>query len=174
MENHYQLGYVMRAHGVTGGLRLKVDTDSPKKYTQLKRLVLAKSNQILECTLKTLQFATLDEVIVTVQEISDRTMAETWKSAEVWVDLSFLPPLKGKNQFYFHEVIGFEVKDTQLGLIGTVTSFYESLAHPIMAVDHQGKEVLIPIVDAFIVEVNHKEHYIATALPENWLEVYLD
>lgn len=173
MENHYLLGYVVRPHGIKGALKLKVDTDFPEKYTKLKRITLNTNTKKETFDVQKLSYSPPDEMIVIVKQITDRNTAELWKDAEVWISIDFLPKLSGK-KFYFHEVIGFQVKDVQLGIIGEIVQFYETAAHPIIAVNHNGIEVLIPAVDEFITEINRDEHYMIVSLPENWLEIYKD
>lgn len=173
MENHYLLGFVVRPHGIKGALKLKVETDFPEKYTKLKQLTLKLHSKTQQFDVQKLSYSPPDEMIVTLKQITDRNTAELWRSAEVWINMDFLPKLSGK-QFYFHEVIGFEVKDPHLGIIGEIVQFYETAAHPIIAVNHNGIEVLIPAVDEFITEINRNERYMIVSLPENWLEIYKD
>ncbi|MCS7077236.1 MAG: ribosome maturation factor RimM [Bacteroidia bacterium] len=173
MEGYYLLGYVTRPHGVKGALKLKVETDFPEKYHRLKHLTLKLNDKTQKFNVQKLSYTPPDEMIITLTQISDRNTAEEWRNAEVWISIDFLPKLQGKS-FYFHEVIGFEVRDKHLGSIGHIELFYETAAHPVIAVNHQGKEVLIPAVDEFIVELNRDEHYMIVSLPENWLEIYKD
>jgi 16S rRNA processing protein RimM len=42
-----------------------------------------------------------------------------------------LPKLSG-NKFYFHEVIGFEVEDQRLGIVGKIESINDSTAQPLL------------------------------------------
>lgn len=173
MENHYLLGYVVRPHGIKGALKLKVETDFPEKYTRLKHITLKLNTKIEKFDIQKLSYTPPNEMIMTLKQLTDRNMAELWKNAEAWVNIEFLPKLSGK-KFYFHEVIGFEVKDKVLGEIGEIVLFYETAAHPIIAVNHKGIEVLIPAVDEFIIEVNRDKRYMMVSLPENWLEIYKD
>jgi 16S rRNA processing protein RimM len=173
MENHYLLGYVSRPHGVKGSLKLKVDTDFPEKYTKLKHITLKLNTKTQKFDVQKLSYTPPDEMIITVIQITDRNTAEQWKGAEVWISMDFLPKLSGK-KFYFHELTGFEVRDVQLGIIGDIVQFYETAAHPIIAVNHNGSEVLIPAVDEFITEINRDERYMTVSLPENWLDIYKD
>ncbi|MCS7028903.1 MAG: ribosome maturation factor RimM [Bacteroidia bacterium] len=173
MEGYYLLGYVARPHGIKGVLKLKVETDFPEKYRKLKHLTLKLKHKVQHFEVQSVSYTPPDEMLVSLKQISNRNAAEEWRGAEVWVSMDFLPKLEGKS-FYFHEVIGFEVRDVVLGSIGKIELFYETAAHPIIAVNHQGKEVLIPAVDEFIVELNRDERYMIVSLPQNWLEIYED
>ena len=74
---------------------------------------------------------------------------------ELYLPLSNLPKLTG-NRFYFHEVIGFKVIDDRLGEIGICKDFMELTNNPLMQVDHDGSEILIPASQQFVTKVCHE------------------
>ena len=92
----------------------------------------------------------------------------------MFLPLTALPKLKG-NQFYYHDVIGFEIYDvTSDTLIGKIKAIYESTGQDLFAIDKEDKEVLIPIVDDFLSKVNHDQNRIEVKLPEGLLDLYLN
>ncbi len=64
-----------------------------------------------------------------------------------------LPKLEGK-KFYFHEVIGFDVEDVHLGNIGKIVSINDCAAQPLFEILKDQTEILIPMIDDFIVEID--------------------
>ena len=86
--------------------------------------------------------------------------------------LSQLPPLDG-NRFYFHEVIGFTVIDERLGEIGTCQDFLEVSNNPIMQVNHNGTEILIPASQQFVTKVDRENRILHVSTPEGLVEIYL-
>jgi 16S rRNA processing protein RimM len=83
-----------------------------------------------------------------------------------------LPKLSG-NKFYFHEVIGFEVEDQRLGVVGTIQSINDSTAQPLFEVLHGGIEILIPMIDHFLVTIDRDNKKVVMNLPEGLIEMYL-
>jgi 16S rRNA processing protein RimM len=92
-----------------------------------------------------------------------------------------LPKLTG-NKFYFHEVIGFEVEDKRLGVVGKIQSINDSTAQPLFEVinreidssgSEQVKEILIPMVDHFLVKIDRDNKKVIMDLPEGLIEMYL-
>lgn len=84
-----------------------------------------------------------------------------------------LPKLSG-NKFYFHEVIGFEVEDKRLGIVGEIQSINDTTAQPLFEVLNDGIEILIPMIDHFLVKIDRENKKVIMDLPEGGLiEMYL-
>ena len=93
------------------------------------------------------------------------------KSTSLWLPLDILPELKG-NEFYYHEIVGFDVEDKKHGNLGKVTAVYTSGNQDLVAVDYKGTEVLIPITKDILYKVDKSEALIFTNLPDGLLEIY--
>ena len=83
-----------------------------------------------------------------------------------------LPKLSG-NKFYFHEVIGFEVEDQRLGVVGKIQSVNDSTAQPLFEVLNGAIEILIPMIDHFLVKIDRENKKVVMNLPEGLIEMYL-
>jgi 16S rRNA processing protein RimM len=92
---------------------------------------------------------------------------------ELYLPLELLPSLGG-NRFYFHEVTGFEVRDVNFGLVGMLTEVLDTAPQALFSIDHQGKEVLVPIIDEIIVEINRPQKQILIKAPAGLIEIYLE
>ena len=110
--------------------------------------------------------------IVKFQDV-DETEAKELIKAELYLPLSELPPLSG-NHFYFHEVIGFQVIDIEKGNIGTCQDFIEISHNPIMQIDHNGTEILIPAIDEVFKEIDRENKQILISAPDGLIDVYLN
>jgi 16S rRNA processing protein RimM len=77
----------------------------------------------------------------------------------------------GRGQFYDDEVIGFEVQDTDLGVIGKVTEVVLAGPNKLLSVNHHEREVLIPLNSPFIEGVNKSRRKITVTLPDGFLEI---
>ena len=90
----------------------------------------------------------------------------------MYLPLKMLPKLTG-NKFYFHEVIGFEVEDKRLGFVGEIQSINDSSAQPLFEVLNDGVEILIPMIDHFLVKIDRENKKVIMDLPEGLIEMYL-
>jgi 16S rRNA processing protein RimM len=104
--------------------------------------------------------------------IDSEADAEQLLKKDLYLPLSILPPLTGK-QFYFHEVVGFDVYDTQKGYIGSLTRINDKGPQPLFEINHNGTEVLAPLHDDFIEQIDRKNQKIHLRLPDGLLDLFL-
>ena len=84
--------------------------------------------------------------------------------------LSALPPLTG-NQFYYHEVIGFTVEDTQYGYVGKITAVNDNTFQALFEVeDNEGHQILIPI--NFLEKIDRQNQKLIVSTPEGLIALY--
>ena len=77
------------------------------------------------------------------------------------------------------DVVGFVVSDESLGEIGSVVRIEENPAHPLLVVarsdsssgEDVSSEALIPLVDAFIVDIDEQKRTISVSLPDGLLDL---
>ena len=82
-----------------------------------------------------------------------------------------LPKLSGK-QFYYHEVIGFEIREEDGKSCGNIVEVNDQTAQHYFILKLADKEV-IPIIKDWILEVNRDEKFITMQLPEGLMDVFL-
>ena len=75
-------------------------------------------------------------------------------------------------QFYYHEVTGFSAIDQFHTNIGTIKSVNDSGPQPLFVIDADGTEILIPVHDNFIKNLDRKEKKIHLNLPEGLLDIF--
>jgi 16S rRNA processing protein RimM len=83
-----------------------------------------------------------------------------------------LPKLSGK-QFYYHEIIGYNILDENDNDCGVIRSVNDQTAQTYFITNLDGKEVVIPVIKDWIIEVNREERYIKMQLPEGLIDVFL-
>ena len=82
-----------------------------------------------------------------------------------------LPKLSG-NQFYYHEVRGFTAFDQFKKEIGIIKTVNDSGPQALFVIDVNGTEILIPVHDNFIKELDRTEKKIHLELPDGLLEIF--
>ena len=79
--------------------------------------------------------------------------------SELRIPLAALPALP-EGSYYHHELRGLDVRVETGESIGSVHDLWETGATPVLMIrDAAGKETLLPMVDAFVLEVNVKSGY---------------
>jgi 16S rRNA processing protein RimM len=91
---------------------------------------------------------------------------------KAYLPLEILPELD-QTSFYDHEVIGFSVFDAQKGAIGIVEDVIDMTANPLLQVNFNGTEILIPIFEGLIEKVVRKKKELYIKAPEGLIDLYL-
>ena len=175
LDETYQLGYLIKTHGLRGQIVAHFDVDDISAYTKLKTVYLTLAGaptKLVEHQVEKVQPQSGNKVLLKLRGIERIEEAELLRGSQLYLPLAALPELK-EDQFYFHDVIGFTVVDKNQGPLGIVENFYELPQQDMLAMSYQGQEVLIPVVDELISHADHAKKEIYVNLPDGLLDVYL-
>lgn len=170
-EDCYFLGKITRKHGLQGNVILKLDTDQPEMYNKMDSVFLEINGLLVPFFIEKQQWQKSDTKIISFKNSSE-AMVEQSVGKDVYLLLSTLPPLSG-NKFYYHEIIGFQIKDENNQLCGTIESINDQTAQNYFILKLNEKDVIIPIIRDWILEVNRDEKFIKMQLPEGLMDVFL-
>lgn len=171
---YFELGTLVRTHGVKGDFIALLDSDSPSRYKQLKVVYLEVGEVLKEYNVTKISVREKERTATLhLQGIEDMTTAENYLKYKLFLPLSTLPKLRGK-KFYFHEVIGFTVVDAQLGVLGPITTVFDRAEQPVIEFEHKGQKVLFPVHDALIVKVDRSTQEFHIRMPEGLLDIYME
>ncbi len=170
-QNYYYLGTLTKPFGLKGQLCAFFDVDDCERYFGLNAVFLETDGEMLPYMIEDLQYRGNNQFVVKLQDVDIDNVRE-FVQTDMYLPLSSLPRLSG-NRFYFHEVIGFRVLDERLGEIGTCKGFMELSNNPLMQVDHDGAEILIPASQQFVTKVDRDNKTLHVSTPEGLVELYL-
>ncbi len=170
----YYLGKITRTNGNNGGLSIFLDVDNPQEYAELDAVFVEIKKQLIPYFVKNIKLhATKNTALVYFEDVEDVETASKLANNALYLPLSSLPALEG-NKFYFHEVTDFVLIDKTFGTIGSIKQILDYPNQALFQCFYKGKEVLIPVNDLFIVEVDRKKKEIHLDLPEGLIEIYTD
>ena len=171
-EDCFELGFILKTHGLKGDLQLVLDSDEPDFYSGLKQVYLLAKTGLVPFAV-TAWNPQRGKAIIHLEGVETVDKANELKSRKVFLPVTELPKLKG-DQFYFHEIQGFTVIDATSDMrVGVVTDVVEMPQQDMLVVDSDGKEVLIPLADDLLVEIRREAKEIEMRLPEGLLDIYL-
>jgi|SRR6218665_2206364 len=170
-EDYYFLGTITRTHGLQGNVILKLDTDQPEMYDKLTSIFLEINGLLVPFFVEKQSWSRSDTKIITFKNSSEALVNQAI-GKEVFLPLSTLPPLSGK-KFYYHEVVGFEIREEDGKTCGTIVSINDMTAQNYFILKLAGKEIIIPLIRDWILEVNRDEKFIKMFLPEGLMDVFL-
>ncbi|RZJ47919.1 MAG: 16S rRNA processing protein RimM [Chryseobacterium sp.] len=170
-EDCYFLGKITRRHGLAGNVILKLDTDQPELYNKLESIFVEVNGLLVPFFIEKSSWSKLDALNLAFKNSSEALVDQSL-GKNVYLPLTTLPKLTGK-QFYYHEVIGYEIMDQDNKDCGVIRSINDQTKQNYFVTNLYGKEVVIPMIKDWILEVNREERFIKIELPEGLIDVFL-
>jgi 16S rRNA processing protein RimM len=170
-EDCFYLGRIVRKHSFKGEVVLKLDTDEPELYREMESVFVNIGNNMIPFFIKDSLLQKGNQLRVNFENIQSEADADALLKSGVYLPLSMLPKLTGK-QFYFHEIIGFAAEDVAYGAIGTVTGVNDSTAQPLFEIEKEGMQILVPMIDDFIINIDREMEKILLKTPAGLLDMY--
>ena len=171
-EDCFYVGTVVNKFSFKGELLVKLDTDEPELFIEMESVFIEIGKNLVPFFIEKSQLHKSLLLRIKIEDIDDEPAADAMMKRDLYLPLSFLPALEG-NKFYFHEVINFKMIDTHHGEIGTITGINDTTTQALFEVDHSGNEILIPLNDHFIDQVDRINKTITVTTPEGLIDLYL-
>jgi 16S rRNA processing protein RimM len=172
-DDCYELGYVIKTHGVRGELSIMLDVDFPEEYAEMDSLFLEVKNELIPYFLEDINVLANRKAIIKIEELDSIEAVQGLVGSKIYLPLDVLPELD-EGQFYYHEVMGFVVVDAQLGPLGKVTYVSSLPTQDVLVMEYQTREVLIPITDEIVLRADKQALQVHVNLPEGLLDVYMN
>ena len=175
-ECHY-IGYTSKVHGKQGELIIKLDVDfldAIQKQESVLVQMNTSDNSLIPFFISKSNFQNDGTLRVKFEDVDDIATAKNISGKGIYILKTSLPTKTG-NQFFHHEVIDFKVIDTNFGEVGTIFHILNQTKQPIFEIiNADDKEIMIPVVDHMIDNVDRENKTITVTTPEGLIELYLE
>jgi 16S rRNA processing protein RimM len=171
-EDCFYLGKIAKKFSFKGEVLIYLDTDEPELYENMESVLVEFNNSLVPFFIENCSLHKNDFLRVRFEEVNSEEDADAIINKSVYLPLKMLPKLSG-NKFYFHEIIGFEIEDKRLGIFGVIQSVNDTTAQPLFEVLNGEVEMLIPMIDHFLVKIDRENKKVVMDLPEGLVEMYL-
>jgi len=166
------VGKIVKKFSFKGELLVKLDTDEPEQFLEMESVFVEVHKSLIPFFISHSSLHKSELLRVQFEEVDSEEAADALLGKELFLPLSMLPELTG-NQFYYHEIIGYQVIDAHFGPVGIITGVNDSTAQPLFEIEKEGKEVLIPVNDQFIKLVDREHKTLHLDTPEGLIDLYL-
>jgi 16S rRNA processing protein RimM len=168
----YYLGKILKTYGNKGQLMVQLEVDEPEKYLKLESVYLDVYGERIPFFITAVELKAGKSAVFSFADVFSADEAVEYTGKEMFLPLDTLPALSGK-QFYFHEVEGFEVTDTRYGELGRIESVLDLNHQCLFQIRRGEKEILIPVVDEIILELDRENKKLLIEAPEGLIDIYL-
>ncbi len=160
-----KIGQIVNAVGLKGEVKVYNYSDSQERYYDLQTVYLDDETYEIE-KVRFQQHL----VILKFKGVDDRNAAEALKGKYLNIteaDLKELP----EGTYYIRDLIGVLVVLESGEVLGTLTNVLQNFAQDLYEIDVNGKKVLLPAVNEFVLDVDLESRKVTVRLPEGLLDL---
>jgi 16S rRNA processing protein RimM len=172
LEGFIEIGHSAKLHGFKGEVSLFLDVSNPEDYADLDMVFIEINNQLTPFFIESFKLKNKGFAAVKFEGVDSETDARFLQRKSLYLPAEILPELTGTS-FYDHEIVGFTVIDTNFGEVGVVEEVLAYQVNPLLSIMNGKIEVLVPLIDGLVKEVNRENKTITITAPEGLIEMYL-
>ena len=171
MTEYFKIGKLVAAFGVNGQLILQHELG---KKTSLKGLqaifIEEKKKSFLPWFIESVKIKSDNEVYLALEGIASREAALKITQKEVWLPEADFKKFAAKSAPA--NLLGYTIVDIKKSL-GPIVEVIEQPHQMLCRLEINNKEVLIPLNENTLQEIDHKKREVIVTLPDGLLEIYL-
>lgn len=161
-----KIGKIVNTVGLKGEVKVYNYSDSIEIYETIESIYVEDRLTVIENVR-----AQKNMVILKLEGADNRNAAEALRGKELYITEDDLPELP-EGQYYVRDLIGMSVTEEDGNLLGHVTDVLQNTAQDIFEVESEnGKKLLIPKVDQFVLDIDAEKREITVRLIEGMLDL---
>ncbi|MFW5646237.1 MAG: ribosome maturation factor RimM [Acetivibrio ethanolgignens] len=169
MENYLRVGVISSTHGIGGEVKVFPTTDDSLRFKKLKKVLLDTGKEYLELEVERVRFFK-QMVIVKFKDYNNINDIEKYKGKDLLVTRENAVPL-ADNEYFIYDIIGALVETEDGKALGTLTEVLTTGANDVYVVKlPSGKEVLLPVIDDCVKEIDTEHKKVLVHLMPGLLE----
>ena len=172
MKGYFEIGHIAKLHGFKGEVSFFLDHSNPNLLFECSFVYLEMDGISTPFSIRKIKAMNKGFFVISFDGINNDNEARKILKKRGFLPEELLPELDDTS-FYDHEIIGFKVVDTNHGPIGEVVSVIDNASNPLLQIDFNGKEILIPLNVELHKKIDRKQMTLTLTAPEGLLEIYL-
>ena len=171
-DESFYIGYITKTKGLKGELQLFFEFE---EYEELDFdvLFLEVNGKMVPFFVSSYKLYENKTGLFYFDDVDHIDKASPLVKKKAYLPLSQKPE-RDLNEFYYTDLKGFIAIDETLGELGEIIEVNEYPQQFVATVNYQNKEILFPLNEDFIVEIDDQENILTLDLPEGLLDVYLN
>jgi 16S rRNA processing protein RimM len=164
------IGQTLKAHGINGELKLAIHPEYLDDFLDSARIFIDIKGTQLPYFIREIRGT--NDLIVQFEDVNDRDTATLLQHKPVSLrtaEVTVLPtPVSADSP---DALTGYSIVDEEAGELGIIQSLEHLPQQLVALVDYNGKAIMIPINDHFVVHVDHDKKRLLMRLPEGLIDL---
>jgi 16S rRNA processing protein RimM len=169
-EDYINAGYFSKPHGFKGHLSFHQLIEADILYEEIDHIMLEVNELLTPFFIENID--SKGKVIFKLEQITNEKEAKKIQSKQVFINKKYVQINEQDSE---ENLIGYQLIDKQFGEIGAILRLEDLPAHQLWVIkNNNNKEILLPVENKFIEEINHETKTINYNAPEGLISLYLD
>ena len=172
-SNLIKIGSIAKPHGVAGGVIVRLLPGIRYRFPSNGFIFVEIGGGLVPYEIRDMRVKSNTDILLVLDKINSEPLARGIKDRDVFLDPAKLEVNTPEDEMGLHSLIGFEVVDKKHGFLGLVKEVLEYHKNPLLQLDLEGKEILIPFNEDFIQGFDAERRILEIAAPEGLIDLYL-
>ncbi len=173
-HNCRQVGVIVKSHVIAVEVVISLFNEFSIDDLDTKFLFVDLDGGLVPFFLEEARQRNKTDVLAKLEQVKDEKGADQVMDAPVYVEK--IAPTNTSNSaseqgFSAYQLVGYQCQAVGYGAIGEVVAIKEISKNPLFELEYNGNELLIPIVEDFIVGIDDENRTIVFELPEGLIDL---
>ena len=170
MVDYLRVGVISNTHGIRGEVKVFPTTDDVNRFKKLKQVFVDTKKEYIELQPTSCKFFK-NMVILKFKGIDNINDVEKYKGMDLLVSREHAVPLE-EGEYFIADLINLKVIDEDENEIGILDDVMQTGANDVYIIHlkDSGKEVLLPVIDECVLDVNIEEGFVKVHILEGLID----
>jgi 16S rRNA processing protein RimM len=171
LEEAFYIGYITKTKGLKGELQVFFEFDAPD-LLDLDVLFADMNGKMVPFFVSTYKLHTNNTGNFFFDDIDHIDKAQPLLRKKIYLPLTKMPD-RSEEEFHYNDLKGFMVSDEVHGELGEILEVNEYPQQFVATVSYKDTEILFPLNEDMIIEIDEDLKTLMVDLPEGLLDIYL-
>ncbi len=169
-EDLIKIGHFNKPHGIKGELSFSF-TDDSFDESECPFLICELDGIFVPFRIEEYRFRSDSSALMKLKGINTDEQAKTFSNLDVYFPKQYLKTDSESENYTWDYFIGFTLQDTDGKVVGQIIDVDETTINVLFVVEYKKDEVLIPVSEEIVLEIDQKKKIIRLELPEGILDL---
>lgn len=171
IEDCFYIGYITKTKGLKGEVQIFFEYEEPEDLT-LETVFAEINGKLVPYFVSSYKLQNNQTGNFYFDDVDHIDKAEKLLRKKLYLPVS-QKPVRDEDEFLITDLKGFLVHDHTFGELGEITEIHEYPQQYVAVVPYKSREVLFPLNDDLIEEIDQENNILKVNLPEGLIDLYI-
>lgn len=169
-DHHHLAGSLLKTTGIKGEIVLKFNDDCPEEIQELESIFIDVDNKLVPFFIENIRIKSNNTAVIKFEDLDDEADSLEFIGSEFYLTPQQADLLEMESEDFI-DVEGYQIFDQDGKFIGVVLEFIDIPENPLLNVNTEKGELLIPAKDELIIGLDDDAREIRISITEGLTEL---